>query len=128
MQDTLKVLRIDGLYGVNPKDYVRLVTADDILGYIERYSGVQGAVLRIDARFLSDRLFTRLLKLLEEHTGGIDMLVADPVPATVLSRFSVIKKRGVACAGTLADVRLRVLPNYLKEKIGILFDLKGTEQ
>ena len=61
MQDTLKVLRIDGLYGVNPKDYVRLVTADDILGYIERYSGVQGEVLRIDGRFLSDRLFTRLL-------------------------------------------------------------------
>lgn len=120
----MKSLYIDGIFGVDLRKCVRITNAAEIAGLYETYLGAEGVDLWLDCRFLDKKYFTRLLKFFEEFAGSLFVLVTDPVPETVVSRFTDVKKMFKGdVGGSIAGVRLRSLPQYMKDKLSILFDL-----
>jgi len=97
----------------------------DIHNIISEYSFNSEPVdLNLDVRNLNEKTLTSMLKFIEEYKGSITMVINDPVPLTILSRFIEIKKLSNI---KYEDLRIKAYNNLgrnLKTKVFSFFDIE----
>lgn len=99
-----------------------LSNRESIMSFTERWAD-SNAPVRIDCRQVKDHQL--LLKFIEDYRGDIEMIVLEPVPSTILSRFSDIRKvYNPPASGSIWGKFLDRVPAHLKEKVGSVIGIK----
>lgn len=114
--------------GVDPAGFLVLTDRESIFRLTERWTGSE-KLLQLDCRQIKNEgMYQLLLKFIEDYAGGIEMVVQEPVPVTILSRFSVIQKGYTpAISGSIWHKLLVRVPSHLKERVGALLGLENND-
>lgn len=90
---TRRVLFIDSFKGFELQNLITLSSIAEVHSLVERYSFLETPeVISLDLRVLNLKAVTSLLKFIEEYQGDLYVVINDPVPLPVLSRFIEIHK------------------------------------
>ncbi len=120
-----RVLYIDAPVGVNANEFTLLSNKADVVAVTERYmDGI--TPVKLDCRGFKDAtLYQYLLKFVESYRGDIWLVCMEPVPETILSRFTVFRKHYTPPKG--GSIWLKVLgnvPHYMRDKVGALLGIE----
>jgi len=121
----MRILYIDGFPSGKKKGYRYIGNKDDVSElYSELFYLKDPPELVLDCRFLQPRMMTTLLKFIEEYKGPLKMMVTDPVPEPILSRFTQVEKYPAKRGKDFLEVRLEKIPMSMRERINVLFGLE----
>ena len=128
MPDIRRVLYLDG-FGDNRLENLQLLSSkEDVLNLYDRYFKLEDPIdLCLDARSLTVRGLSSLLKFIEEYQGSITLVASEPVPAPVLSRFIEIQKFPVIKESHFLELFITKTPVNQQNRLRQLFDLKTVE-
>jgi len=119
----VKTLVIDSAFeGSKFSNVIGISRVGDLEALWEQAHRQDGAIITLDARDATVRVFNALLKFIEEWEGDLVMIVKDPVPLTIQSRFTrIIKKFKPNKQDKFIFLRMRNLKPALMEKLKILY-------
>lgn len=113
------------------ENIVTVESANDARGVIERFSELLvPPALVLDCRTLPRRSFNVLLKFIEEYESPITLIARDPVPGTILSRFTEIKKSFDVEAyqfRSVVELHLKFVRGKMKDRLNSLFGIREAE-
>ena len=114
--------------GVDANTFTALSDKATLIAYCERWSGSDVA-LRMDCRGVADSsLYQYILRFIEGYEGSIELIAREPVPETILSRFTVVRK--VFTPPESGSIWLKVLgeiPAHLRDKVGTLYGFEYAD-
>lgn len=101
--------------------------ADVEMLYEKYYSLANPPSLTIIAHAAPTSVLVQMLKFLEGYGGAVTMSAKDPVPETILSRFTRVKCFPKTKDGSMIQLFLKRTPTSLKEKVCTLFGVSRTD-
>ena len=114
--------------GIDANAFTVLSDKATLVAYCERWSG-SDVSLRMDCRGMADpSLYQYILRFIEGYEGSIELIAREPVPETILSRFTVVKK--VFTPPESGSIWLKVLgeiPTHLRDKVSTLYGFEYAD-
>lgn len=125
---TVRTLYLGIPRGIDANTFTVLSDKATLVAYCDRWSGSDTA-LRMDCRGIADpSLYQYILRFIEGYEGSIELIAREPVPETILSRFTVIKK--AFTPPEKGSIWLKVLgeiPPYMRDKVGSLYGFEYAD-
>ena len=125
---TMRTLYLGIPRGVDANTFTVLSDKATLVAYCDRWSGSDIA-LRMDCRGIADpSLYQYILRFIEGYEGSIELIAREPVPETILSRFTEVKK--AFTPPEKGSIWLKVLgeiPPYMRDKIGSLYGFEYAD-
>lgn len=103
-------------------------TMEQLREFLEEASSLDEESLSLNLQKCSTGVFGGLLKFIEDYNGSIEVLANDPVPSTIISRFSrICVFQKTSPEETMVEILWRYKPTHLVNKLCELFGVTKKE-